>query len=287
MNALFALCDQIHDSPDDENPWLVLGDALLDRGDPRGELIHLTSAESVRLRERRRALASPGKPRTQQLFSRTSLRTRLRIAELIDEVSWTDALELPRRAASHPIVWHRGAVEWVGLSRASASEARSLFDAFEGHWSGRLCQRLRFVGGPASYRSAEAFVQHPGFRRLRALSIDDGPVLEQVLANPMRLTELELRGFSMSEGQLRRLLVAPWLPQLHSLTLGVELPDTHPELLASCSRLDNLRRLGGPIDRPRLAGSPWLANCHVCVWQTRRSECERSAPTFTRSTVAA
>ncbi|MEN0062905.1 MAG: hypothetical protein AAGA48_12195 [Myxococcota bacterium] len=279
MESLLELCDNILASPDEEDRWLVLGDALLDRGEPRGELILLTSAEAVRLRVRCQAPASAEKPRVLHLGSLESVVQRMRIAELTDEASWTRALRLAPSQTNWRIGWHRGAVERLSFDEASAVDVVEVLHQLEGHWAGRLCQRLRLADVASAHGAAKTLVQHAGFRRLRALSVGDGPILEELLVSASNVRELELHSFVMSESQLQRLLDAPWLDQLHALTLAVELPPGHAERVADCPRLRNLRRLDGPFKREILESSPHLSNCRFCVWMPSLLKCRQARRT--------
>src|SRR5437870_2054286 len=68
MNMEQALLQAIHDSPDDEAPWLVLADWLEDQADPRAELVRASfalrtgraGADRPVLEERLQALLAAG-----------------------------------------------------------------------------------------------------------------------------------------------------------------------------------------------------------------------------------
>ncbi|MEO0601269.1 MAG: hypothetical protein AAF211_07525 [Myxococcota bacterium] len=248
------LVDAIARVPGDERRWLVLGDALQEWGDPRGELVALTSAEAERMRTRPFRHAPEIPPLV-----------RARVAALTDEAAWLADLGLPPLASRH-VGWHRGLVERLSIEGGSIAEALDLLDALWGHWSGRRCARL-WLDVASDRDLVRLLVSHPGFQQLRALAIHEPSMLDAVIDSELQLEELTLRGFSLSDAQLTRLLRAPWVSGLHTLKLRVALPVGHGRPLAACPALRSLRWLDGPLDGGSLRRSPFLERCHVYVWR--------------------
>ncbi|MEO0601203.1 MAG: hypothetical protein AAF211_07190 [Myxococcota bacterium] len=261
MEPLRDLCLQIREQPREEPPWLVLADVLMEAGEPRGELIALTSP----LAERERLRRDP--PR--EWWRSVPEDVEARIAELTDLPAWTDALALPSTRGDRELTWFRGTVQRIGYADARVVHVRRGFDALGHHWSGLLCRELELHGMSPSRSSARSLVRHPGVVGLHTLVLHDcDSVLEAAARAELGLKRLEIESHTYRGARVEPLFTAPWLEGLSALCLRTTLNDRQVERLANCASLAGLRWLEvsewtpGHRLRP-LYESPWLSGCTI------------------------
>lgn len=100
-----SLLQSILDSPEDDEPRLVLADALMERGDPRGDFIRVQCALGRTLHGARGRAWSRPTGLEQEL--RKELEKRERIALRKHQKAWIEPFRAPLRTWS----WRRGFVE--------------------------------------------------------------------------------------------------------------------------------------------------------------------------------
>ncbi len=161
---LEGLLRAVHDSPGDENPRLVLADALAEQGDPRGEFISLQLAHAgggltMGLREKMARLANASAN------------------------AWLDGLD---RQVSPVVVFHRGFASEVRLATRDP-------DATLRAW--RLVETID-LGGLAF--SVSRFVAHENLKALHSLRGVSSATLAELARNGAariwKLIELEALG---------------------------------------------------------------------------------------------
>ncbi|MGZ3455510.1 MAG: TIGR02996 domain-containing protein [Polyangiales bacterium] len=221
------LLEAIFAAPDDDAPRLVYADFLLERSDPRGELLTLQFR-----RHRGEALTAADEKREKQLLTKHAK-------------DWLGPLHGVTRKDDN--VFARGFLErCVFQPRNPASLAAS------GHPSWATVRELRVENGGTN-DSGENVLAHPAMRHLRVLLNCDGPLLEAIAPRTdFTIERLRMgwfgsrrRGYDRAVA-FRALVDAKGLPRLTALELGHETqctPAMIVELLESPigARLQRLR----------------------------------------------
>jgi uncharacterized protein (TIGR02996 family) len=230
---MHELLERVYAAPDEDAPRRVLADALLDAGDPRGELISVQcqlaaveederGPEILRLVERERELLDQhgdawtkgwpfelkpifrrGFPEVQQAWSahvRRSLRTAMELAPTLRDVTFLDEI---------PIQWR---FQWLQLPRVQLRHV-TLPVTFAPQDVERLsafrATQLTFRGGTLDRRACE-LLGGGGYRAL-AFEFEMGVDFEPLAALPLESL--------INHGNAVRGLGAAW-PELQRLTLG-------------------------------------------------------------------
>jgi hypothetical protein len=222
--AIDKLLGELEDDPDDRTLLAVLGDALVERGDPRGELIALD-------------LAREGAPtRADQAHRRDELRGRLlpRVCRLNAHVDWGIGYIRGVQTSLHDLDRYRIARPWR-------------------HPSLRLLRELQLW----EYEAQWVRDLPPTVRRLALGRFDHDHLeaVEDAIAEMPRLARLELRG--RTEMRLRSSTIA-WLA-IGPTSEPVLDPKALPALVAIS--LEQRREVAGGSARPRLealANAGWL-----------------------------
>ncbi|MGZ3451413.1 MAG: TIGR02996 domain-containing protein [Polyangiales bacterium] len=234
-------------APDDDGPRLVYADWLMDRGDPRGELIQL-QCKIARL--------ASGDEDADDTSTR---RLKLRVAKLLK--THGDAWKSPLAALvpmPTAITFRRGFVESLSTT------ARQLVE-----WGPALLEAapvLRELHVTSS-EDAPAFVGTPAIARLAILGATnvDEAVLEALAGSAAveGVKELYLSGQAIGGDGLAPLISSVHLLRLRTLGVGC---DRAPSALARASwsleflRIQNLPPDQGPLVAEAIASSPSLAS---------------------------
>lgn len=219
-----TLLDAISNSPDDDGPRLVYADWLLERGDPRGEFIHLQCELAGRddgaLLEREAQLLSANEARwLGPLAGRAGCRFR---RGFLDELTVLDldAVEEARELLSRELV------------RRLVFSARRRVDpnrVLAWPWLARL-ERLSFkaardVAAPLGLDGLRTLLEAPRWRQLREIGFvgqalgDEGARLLAATSELQALERFSLSHDELSAGGLAALVEAPWLRRLVELSL--------------------------------------------------------------------
>jgi len=230
---LAALLAAVYADPDDDNARLVYADALLEQGDPRGELIALQC----------RLAREPDLPEARQL--------RKRAGELLDShgKQWLGELAAIVRAGYR---FERGFLAVCRVDNNRADRVRALV----GHpaWA-----TVRDFGGAA------AIALHPGMRALRSLAFDaqDAAFHEQLpdawrdllVATPRRLHALCYSGLASTRswenaatpGVPGRWVAVPSGDELTALCECAALPELRSLTVVAAPELVTARLLASPV----------------------------------------
>lgn len=144
--------------PDDDGPRVVLADALLERGDPRGELVSLQLSPALDDTQRKRASAL--------------LRQH--------EKDWLGDLATVTKQR----VWRRGFLEEAELARNASADAATWKRAAD---DPRLATLRRLAKGASNEAHYEAFVLSPAMRALRDIEVRTAGLIEQLADLPRRI----------------------------------------------------------------------------------------------------
>jgi uncharacterized protein (TIGR02996 family) len=144
--------------PDDDGPRVVLADALLERGDPRGEFISLQLSSTLDDTQRKRAAAL--------------LRQH--------EKDWLGDLATVTKQR----VWRRGFLEEAELARNASADTATWKRAAG---DPRLATLRRLAKGASNEAHYEAFVLSPAMRALRDLEVRTAGLIEQLAELPRRI----------------------------------------------------------------------------------------------------
>ena len=224
-----ALLTQIFRNPADTGARLVYADWLLERGDARGELIHLQCKELLDAREEKRMrglLRKHAKTWLGPVSGATDVRSR---------------------------VWDRGFLHYVRLERGHFREIREAV----GHHEWTTVRTLN----AACNALAIDLICHPVMRELRTVTRLHPDNLSKLAmrAEPFAIEQLDIiQPDHMPQGL--RTPHWPGLPELRVLSIGAHAPDelawmqTMPieTLIISYLRGDELQSWLGALDR-----SPW------------------------------
>ena len=156
-------------APDDDSPRLVYADWLLERGDPRGELI------SVQCASERLAATDPRRRALEASANR-----------LLDRygTTWTEPIR--DRLGGHSVRWRRGMIEHVTVKVAPLLERPELLL--------ELCPLVRSVGVEAVGGQLPRVLEIPWIERLRAVDLSQCYLEDEaarLLASCERLAGLE------------------------------------------------------------------------------------------------
>jgi uncharacterized protein (TIGR02996 family) len=225
-----ALWAAVHAAPGDDGPLSVLADALLERGDPRGEFI------ALQLRE-----------------AHGEATDHARIRELIKEhgKTWLGELRpvLVRGEFQRGLLttfelggkWNAPAKTWPKLARSPLLSAVTHFDL-----------------GKASDESVALFISSPAMRSLRAVTLTSDPAWAALQASPPpRLDTIACFGWKRRDAldQFRNQIL-PWVLERSAITgLGCQtewLPHVPPTL---AERLRHLRVGGDSEDLVALSAA--------------------------------
>lgn len=286
MKLVSELCARLRQRPDDEGCWQVLGDVLIEHGEPRGELI-------VRSMVRRDPNASRrwGDQGRRAWWDETPEAMETRVRELTDEAEWLQVLGItsPVDPFGRPMVrvrFVRGFVDDVQMYSQTRKDVLAVLDRLGKHWSGELCRRFEIRRGrpsPSGYLDGVARVPggvgrrigvHPVLRRIPEIEVHaSGPIVGGLAAaRDVRWRRLSIYG-RLEAHTFEGLLAAPWIENLEALTLSINWPRGRDDQLAACPRIGNLRWLGLGFLGPATGGtrdpnvvvsrSPHLGRCYV------------------------
>lgn len=244
---LDLLLGAILQRPDDDEPRLVYADALLSRGDPRGEFINI-QCELARL--------GNGGPEPFQewigdeLMDRAALASgrvselRRREAELLrlHGASWARPISASA-VTKEAVHFRRGFVERVAWN-AAGSNVASIFEMAP------LVRSLQFVSYDPS-APLEAFFRSPQTERLRELHAIGDPHVVPFLATCEQLRNLQRFVHSHAGGphNVNALQSASFMPTLQQLVLdGVRLESAEVDgFLSVPESLLELQCIGGAL----------------------------------------
>ncbi len=210
------LLDAVLAAPDDDDPRLVLADALLERGEPRGELIALqcrsagptegeaAEREASLLQRHWRRWSAPAR----------AVARRWRFARgFVDSVT----CPLPPSRRAWEALHRLEPVREVEVSVGARPEAL--------RWLPRISTRALIVHGAVGDEGALALIGAPHLHRLHRLALegcaigDAGALALAGAAALAGLRELSLRGNRIGKIGERALAASPHL-RLHRLSLG-------------------------------------------------------------------
>ncbi len=224
-----ALLARILDDPSDTNARLVYADWLLERGEPRGELIQLQCMES-----------DPSKAqRVRGLIRRHAGR-------------WLG----PVAAVTEPAdrVWDRGFLRAARLTQGHFREIREAF----GHPEWATVESLDTQG----HAMAGELLLAGGMRSLRTVTRLLAPFVGDLAKSvPCAIEELEV--LEWPEGRLPVLERAPGLPRLRVLSVGRHTPQELEWLRSFEPKLDTL--IVNTYRDPRML-DPWLVALTSADW---------------------
>jgi uncharacterized protein (TIGR02996 family) len=226
-------------NPDDDSPRLVFADWLLERGDPRGELISLQCASEQ---------LDPADPQRQALEASAN--------RLLDRygTTWTEPIR--DRLGGHSVRWRRGMIEHVTVKAAPLLERPELLL--------ELCPLVRSVGIEAVGDRLPRVLEIPWIERLRALDLSNGYLEDEaasLLASSDRLAgleSLELGSNAIADDGAAALSESAFLGRL--VYLGLEtnrIEDDGAVAIAENRALTSLRELD--LSEVNL-GSMWAGN---------------------------
>ncbi|MEM6929640.1 MAG: hypothetical protein AAF602_22055, partial [Myxococcota bacterium] len=202
-----GLVRELQRSPGDETLWLVLADALLDRGDLRGELITLRHRLS---------------------HERLSVEQIDAIAWRIDEVEQQDRRRWQQDIAELPsamVRWKDGFVD--GLQLAWSPHAQEHLAEWLAHPSGELITSLDFVDDrEIGNDEAQTLSKWPELQRLTELGLRRthvgamGAIELATSPHLARLQQLDLRGNHIQIEGLRAIVATASTRALSRLDIG-------------------------------------------------------------------
>ncbi len=208
----------IYDQPDDDAPRLVYMDYLLDRGDPRGELI------SLQMRKLSRAL-SPDEQRAERMLLHAHV------------ASWLPR-EILGKVQRASLRFERGFLARCHLRQSEQQRGSQQ----RGHPGWRT---VHTIVAPGRGFGANRVLAAPELAHLRRLHLEPGRFVPWYLNDPApkQLETLGLAWYAQDERVLVRQLVATKsLPQLRQLVIYLNTADALAELVASdlALQLDHL-----------------------------------------------
>lgn len=287
--SLVPLFDAVAKAPDDDDPRLVLADALMERGDPRGEFISL------------QLLRAQGKATAKQ-EAREQILKENHWRRWFSEVP---GVGLSPTAVKPPTEFHRGFMRWCVLSPcgvgvnspawrmleridvATAGDARELAAPALGRLtalSGLDAAALQVVlGGPDKPRLHELGFSGPWMQADRGRH-EQRQVLALTRFSTLRVLRLAPSPFRHHADWLAWLFEAPLLRQLEQLTLWMELPfdvaGIHAQVVRQ--RLERLKvELANTGVRLTLSASRLTVTFDNEFWLRQRTQALRNlAPHF-------
>ncbi|MFT3698476.1 MAG: TIGR02996 domain-containing protein [Kofleriaceae bacterium] len=264
MSREHELLAQIRATPDDDGPRAIVADVLAERGDPRGEFIHLQlensddderdTREELLLRRFARQwshdagvrdarvsfrrgfpVALAGSPET-LLASEAALITQPITELILDEVPFHQAAQL-RRLIEHP------ALERIRRLRIAPGPYDQPADGLVRLWRSDLpaLRTLELSARTLSDSTVSALVEAPWFAQLERLALDRVPITPSQLPRMFdalpKLQALDLRAMRVG-------------PAVASRLAGIRAPLTRLYLDATELTVDGARAIfGSPIMR--------------------------------------
>jgi uncharacterized protein (TIGR02996 family) len=207
-----TLLQAILDSPDDDEPRLVLADALMEQGDPRGDFIRVQCALGRTLHGAKGRAWS--RPTGLEREVRKALEQRERIALRKHQKTWLEPFRAPLRTWA----WSRGFVEEAVCDAGKyLAGARRIFE-------NTPLQKVKLTA--TSPAQLQAVIAHPTTPRLRSLNLYQQKIgVEGATAIASgegwaTLRELVLYGNHLEDPAAARALAKSRMPALRALDVG-------------------------------------------------------------------